>query len=320
MHDAIERFQIGLLIAFLLTASTMFFLDRAQLKRRRTIGPIIWIGPAVAASYYLWWAAFIVLSLVRDVVDHPAAHTHAPISLAEKIAIAAIFGFVLLFLAAAIRFKMRLRVLGNFQLSRGKLLVAVRKLSKNSKFLGIQDAPLFVIPDLDFAEMSARMGSGVVLPLSLLDSLTRREIDALAARQLCVQSKQFYFPIFWILLACNVAVVAVVQGLEIPPLYAFLLYLSLLVLEFLALSRKLPQMFFRADLRAIHLTGNAEAFFSGLGSLSRFTGVPADKATLWEIGRKVSVSPDRIETLLAEHDTKAEDRYPTSGSYMETGL
>jgi hypothetical protein len=241
-------------------------------------------------------------------------------SLSAKIGIVAIFGFVLLFLAAAIRFHMRLRALGDFQLSRGNLLVTVRKLSKNSKFLGIQDAPLFVIPNSDFAKMSARMGSGVVLPLSLLDSLTRREIDALAARQLCVQSRQFYFPIFWILLACNVAVVVVVQAVEVAPLYAFLLYLSVLVLEFLILRRKLPQMFFQADLRAIHLTGDAEAFFSGLGGLSRFMGVPADKSVLWEIGRQVSVSPDRIEMLLAEHDTKAEDRYPTTGSYIETGL
>jgi hypothetical protein len=320
MYIAIERFQIGLMIAFVLNAFTMFFLDRAQLTRRFTGDPFIWIGPGVTISYYVWFLGWIVLSILRDVVAHPGAHTHAPMSPAERIGIAALYVFALVFVASAVRFKIRLRALGNFQLSRGKLLAAVWKLSKNSRFLGIQDAPLFVIPDSDFAEMSSRVGSGVVLPLSLLNLLTRREIDALAARQLCVQSKRFYFPTLWILLGCNVAAVTVVQGLEVAPLYGFLLYLSPVVLEFLALSRKLPQMFFQADLRAIHLTGDAEAFFSGLGSLSRFTGVPADKSLLWEIGSKVSVPRDRIDALLAEHDSKAEDRYPTSGSYMETGL
>jgi hypothetical protein len=41
---------------------------------------------------------------------------------------------------------------------------------------------------------------------------------------------------------------------------------------------------------------------------------------LLKIGRATAVSPERIKELLAEHETKAEDRYPTAGSYMDTGL
>jgi hypothetical protein len=79
-------------------------------------------------------------------------------------------------------------------------------------------------------------------------------------------------------------------------------------------------MFFQADLRAIQLTGDAKAFFSALGGLSRFTGIPPSEPMLLKIGRATGISPERIKELLAEHEAKAEDRYPTTGSYMDTGL
>src|ERR1035438_1846455 len=97
--------------------------------------------------------------------------------------------------------------------------------SSQSKYFGLDGAPLYVIHDLNFAKMCARAGSGVVLPFELLDLLNRREIDSLALRQLCAQSKKFYFTSFWILLACNVAVVSAVQWIRVAPLYSFLIYL-----------------------------------------------------------------------------------------------
>jgi hypothetical protein len=168
--------------------------------------------------------------------------------------------------------------------------------------------------------MCARAGSGVVLPFELLELLNRHEIDSLALRQLCAQSKKFYFTSFWILLACNVAVVSAVQWIRVAPPSSFLIFLSLLAAEFFALDRYLPHMRFQADLRAIQLTGDAESFFSALGGLSRFTGVPLQESMLQKIGRATGVSPDRIPTLLAPRETKPEDRYPTTGSYMDTGL
>jgi hypothetical protein len=68
------------------------------------------------------------------------------------------------------------------------------------------------------------------------------------------------------------------------------------------------------------LTGDAEACFSALSGLSRFTGVPPSQPMLLEIGCATSVSPERIKKLLIDHETKPEDLYPTAGSYMETGL
>jgi hypothetical protein len=210
--------------------------------------------------------------------------------------------------------------LGEFRVLRGKLKATVRDFSQRSKFFGLLDAPLYVIPGTDFGEICTRMGSGIALPLELLDLLSRREIDALAVRQLCVQSRKFYFPLLWILLACNVGAVSVVQRLAAGPLYIFLLYLSLLAVEFFALGLYLPRMLFQTDIRAIQLTGNAEAFISALGGLSRFTGVPVEELMLQKIGRETGVSPERAKILLDEHETKAEDRYPTSGSYFDTGF
>jgi hypothetical protein len=115
-------------------------------------------------------------------------------------------------------------------------------------------------------------------------------------------------------------VVSIAQWLQAAQLFAFLLYLSLLAVELFALSRSLPRMLFQTDLRAIQLTGDAEAFFSALGGLSRFTGVPPSEPMLLRIGRATGISPERIKELLAEHETKPEDCYPTTGSYMDTGL
>jgi hypothetical protein len=311
----------------LLQLSGMILLDHVQLKSRQTslLGnackvQIAWPGPGAISCFYVFWLAYILLSFARDVVGHAGPHLHALSSSSWEIALGTWEAGFLLAILAAIRFRRRARVLGEFRVLRGILKATVKDFSQKSKFFGLLDAPLFVIPDADFVEVCARMGSGIAIPLRLLDSLSRREIDALAARQLCVQSRKFYFPLLWILLACNVVVVFIVQWFQGALLYAFLLYLSLLTLEFFALSRSLPRIFFQTDLQAIQLTGDAEAFFSAIGALSRFSGAPLQEPTLREIGRQTAVSPDRIKILVAEHETKAEDRYPTSGSYFDTGF
>ena len=140
------------------------------------------------------------------------------------------------------------------------------------------------------------------------------------AQQLCLQSKQFYDPAFWTLFGCDVVAVTIIGLLHIGPLVSGLLLLLLLAAELSLLVRYLPRMLVRADLRAIQLAGNAEAFFLAMGGLSHFTGTPIIKATLAEIGLAEGVSPDRISALLAERSIPAEDRYPTSGSYLETGF
>jgi len=256
----------------------------------------------------------------RIVVSHNNARTIWSLSLPEKIAIAALCTVLFMFFAFAIRFQMRLRGLNDFRVSRGRLYNTVSKLAKRSSFFRLEEAVLYVIPGPDYSKMCVRVGSGVVLPLQFLDLLTREEIDVLAARQLCMESHRSYFRSFWILLGCNVAVVSLVQWLQLAPLLAFPLYLSLLTAEMIAFNRSSLPMLLHADLHAIQLTGNAEAYFSALGELSRFNGVLPSEPMLLEIGRATHISPERVKELIAENPTIADDRYPTTGSYMETGL
>jgi hypothetical protein len=329
MHDVIEQLPEELAIVVVLQFVIALFLDRAQLKRRQKnllgkteFDPIIWPGRATISCFWLLYFGWFS---IRTVYDFSGRRTNQVLptessKLFWKIVLAAIcIAFPLIFAAWA-RFASRMRALHEYRIRRGQFFNAVNKLSKRSRLFRFPDIPVYVLPDQDFGMLCARMGGGVLTPLRLLNQLTRKEIDVLAARQLYIQSGEFYVPALLILLVCNIALVSLGQSLQISPLYAFLLYLSLLTVELFALSRSFPRMFLRTDLRAIRLTGNAEAFFSALGGLSRFTGVPPQEPMLLKIGRKTGVSPERIKELLAEHETKPEDRYPTTGSYMDTGL
>jgi hypothetical protein len=327
MYDMIEQLQEGLVNVVALQFFIALFLDRAQLKYRQKnllgktgIDPLIWPGRATIFCFYLFYFGWFSIRVFYDLSGRFTKQTFGTSTLFWKIFLAALCVAFLLIFVAMVRFTSRVRILDEYRLSRGRFFIAVDQISKKGKFLKVFGSSLYVLPDHDFRKLCARMGGGVVIPRRLLDQLTRSEVDVLVAQQLCLQSRMFYFPALWILLACNITFVFVVQSLHVNPLTAFLLYLSLLTIELFALSRSLPRMLFQADIRAIQLTGDAEAFFSALGGLSRFTGVPPSESMLLKIGRATAVSPERIKELLAEHETKAEDRYPTAGSYMDTGL
>jgi hypothetical protein len=333
MHDAIGHIAVGYLIVLALLFCNIIFLDSAALRSRQRslLGNVggalsIWLGIKDKRITYLFFLLWIVPGTVCMFVgmfnDHPATHPKVPPPLWQEITIATIGAIYILIFMAAMRLALRSRILKKYQISRGLLLNAVNSISRNAKVttsLG-QVPPVYVIPDSDFARTCPLMRIGVVIPLRLLDLLTRREIDALAAQQLCLQSYQIHDPALWILLGCNVVVVSLAQWLQIGPLLSCLVYPSLLAAELYTLSRYLPHILFQADLRAIRLTGNADAFFSAMGGLSRFTGVPPSEPMLLQLGRATGVLPEQIKELLVEHETKPEDRYLTTGSYMETGL
>jgi Zn-dependent protease with chaperone function len=196
-----------------------------------------------------------------------------------------------------IRSQRRQSAIEPFQLARGVLMDAVKKLARKAKIFVWLDPRVYVLPDQDFAEACARVRSGVIVPRRLLDSLSRRELYALVTRQLCLQSKQYFYPAFWTLLVFDVAAA-----------------------ELGVLSIYLPHAIFQADLRALDLTGEPEVFLSALGGLSCYSGTPLPQMPLREIARRKSLSPDRIASLFVEHPSPEEHRYPTTGSYLTTGL
>ena len=177
---------------------------------------------------------------------------------------------------------------------------AVKKLARKAKIFAWLDPRVYVLPDQGFAQACAQVRSGVIVPRRLLDSLSRREIDALVTRQLCLQSKQYFYPAFWTLLVFDVAAVLVAQLLHAGTTGCLLVAAFLLAAELGVLSVYLPRALLQADLRAIDLAGEPEVFLSALGGLSRFSGIPLPQTPLQEIARRKSLPPDRIASLLAE--------------------
>jgi hypothetical protein len=331
VYDTTERIQIWLLIVFLLQIASSAVLDSTQLRSRiyhltgRKPGLLsMGSGRTFRSTFWPFWGIWLVNSFIREFSRRPAAHAQFHWLLWQKIAVGAIYAALLLFMAVDFRSEMRLRALGTFRLSRGKLFQAVGILSKKSKFFGLQGAPLFVIPDANFDTLATRASRGVVLPLGLLDQLSRSEIKALVARQICVQSRKFYFPVTWILLCCDVVMAAFMAAVALWPRLGTpiicALCAAIIAIELVAIERCSPRMLFESDLRAIRLCDNPETFFSAVGGFSRFTGAPLNEQELQKLGKAASISHQRISELLAAKDTKAEDRFPTSGSYMDTGL
>ncbi len=134
--------------------------------------------------------------------------------------------------------------------------------------------------------------------------MSQSEIDALAARQLCRQSKRYYSPPSRTLLACDVFAACLLEWLGMGPA---------------ALSVYLPRALAEADRRAVDLTGDVEAFVSAIAGLARFSGAHLPEASLRETAARSGIPADRVRALAAERIAPAEDRYPTTGSYIATG-
>jgi hypothetical protein len=227
--------------------------------------------------------------------------------------------FVLLVIGA-IRLKRRQRRAEEIELSRGVLFESIRRTGGKIGFFGLAAPRVYVLPDLSEAPLCAQFGRAVLIPRQLLDSMSRREIDALAMWQLCRQSGQYSSPPLWALLVCDVVAACLLEWLVPSSVVRWVALLPLLAAQFGALSIYLPRALLRAEIRAVELTGDPEVFLSAMAGLFRFSGAPVRNALLEEIERRNGISQDRILGLLAGRIAPADERYPTSGSYMTTGL
>jgi Zn-dependent protease with chaperone function len=150
--------------------------------------------------------------------------------------------------------------------------------------------------------------------------MSRAEIDALAARQLARQQGPPFRPADAYLLAGALAAVGLCELLHPGMAGWWLLLLALVAVETAALALNLPRADMQADLRAIALTGNPDAFFSALGESARLNGAPLDLPALEKTAQRAGVPPDRLRALLEPQPRPAEDRYPTSGDYVTVGF
>ena len=326
MPTVLDRLQEALLIVFALYLPAMAFVDRAQWRSRlvELLGnakgiPVLWRIPIDDPIASILYFSLVPLYCADAVLRSPATHAHVPWQLWQGGVLAIIATVVWVPMGVGMtrgrRWQGRAEAL---RLSRGALMLRIRRMANKTgifRRLGI-----YVLPDMRLAWDCAYSYRVVLVPRQLLDSMSRREIDALAAWQLCRQSKQYYAPPSWTLLACDAVAVCMLDWLKVSPATRWIILLAVLAAQFAALAIYLPHALAEADRRAVDLTGDPEAFVSAMAGLSRFSYAPMREAWLQKIAARSGVAADRIPALLAERIAPAEDRYPTSGPYVTTGL
>lgn len=315
-------------ITILLQMVAMTYLDREELKARMALllgapkrMPFLWFGPGASFAFYMLYPLWLLIGFGQMILLPHGASSPRHASVWQPLLVVAIFIASLTLVVVAGRW-LRLRSsLEAHRISRGELMKSFSRLRDWANRLSSDRIALYVLPSADFESLCTRMRWGAVIPLQLLERLGRREINSIIARQLSLQSWSFYAPAFWPTLAANTAAAFFAWALHFAGLANAALFAALFLLEICAIHFALPRLLLRAERRSIDLTGYAEAYFCALGSLVRFGGSRLPKDAIDEIGRREEIGSTQIVELMAEHPTPDEpDRYPTIGSYMETGL
>jgi Zn-dependent protease with chaperone function len=199
-------------------------------------------------------------------------------------------------------------------LSRGALFAGIQRLAGKAQ---IQRLSIYLLPPDSLPRLPAPPGPAVRIHRRFLDVMSRAEIDALAARQLARLQRANFDAL---LLVGALAAVGLCVLLHPGLAGWWLLFAGLVAVETAALALYLPRAEMQSDLRAIALTGNADAFFSALGESARLNGAPLDLPALQKTAQRAGVTPDRLRALLQPQPRPAEDRFPTSGDYATVGF
>ena len=231
----------------------------------------------------------------------------------------ALYGtFLALFLLALSRPVWQRRKARQSQVSRGALWEQFCALRRKAR--APWNTELRVVPDGFRAWAGSQIGPSVLIRRSWLDRLSRAEIDALAARQIARVQREYSLPINAFILAAGFAAAACCEALNFGAAGWWLAWFATVCLEVLLLSRYLPKAWLAADLRAIQMAGDAEAFISALGELARLNDAALDAEALMTIASIAGVPRSRAQALLLEQPRPTGDRYPTSGEYATVGF
>ena len=211
------------------------------------------------------------------------------------------------------------------ELTGGELRTRIFDLGQKA---GVLLQHIYVLPDdrVQFARAAARSDGGVEFTSSLLKNLGRREVDAILAHEighLKARHPQRNAKIMWgIIIAANIigSFLAAQIQLRHATELVFSGALALSSLTAFFISRRNEKT---ADAIGVSLTGDPEAFISGLARLSRLTLLPLNfdgwgasldthpgtMRRFQTIARAHGISEHRLQELLADSDT-SEDRYP----------
>jgi len=149
--------------------------------------------------------------------------------------------------------------------------------------------------------MATRASRGVVLPLGLLDQLSRSEIKALVARQIVYSNESFTSPSHGSCFAAMSLWPPLWRLLRFgPPRHPIICALcaAIMAIELVAIERCSPRMLFESDLRAIRLCDNQRRSSQPLAVLP-IHRAPLNEQELQKLGKAASISHQRISELLA---------------------
>ncbi len=260
-------------------------------------------------SFYLFW-------LTWDF--HTGFH---PFALPDYALVVAVI--VTVMLSSSIRGKARR--LQHFEVSRGELWNGVRALVARANIMrpsgawGVPAFRVYVVPD-EFRPRMFADSVSVFVWRRYLDAMSRAEIDGLAARQLTRQNLRYHLQNLWPVVAGAFVAVGPLEFVNLGARSRLMALPLLLAAEIALLVSMSPEILLRADLRAIRLSGNAEAFLGAVADAARLDGSAPDMAYLEKLARKAGVPLDRLRELVEHRNVAAGDRYPTTGDYVTTGL
>lgn len=212
-----------------------------------------------------------------------------------------------------------------FELPAGELRTQIYDLGQKA---GVVLQHIYVLPDArpQLATAAARKDGSVMLSSSVINNLSRREVDAIMAHEIGhVQARhaQRIGTIAW-----GIAIVANLIGSLLAAklhlahsteiVFSAALTLSTLTVAFI--QRRDER---QADEFGVNLTGDSEAFISGLARLSRMSlqplqfegwgalldSHPGTMSRFESIARAHGISEERLKELLVDSDNSA-DRYP----------
>jgi len=204
---------------------------------------------------------------------------------------------------------------------------------------GVTLKQIYVLPQ-EKAQMSnafARGDNAVMLTASLLKHLSKREVDGIIAHEIGHLKEKHPRRSSWAtiitIFVTSLVVSALASILQLqrstPVIFSISMTAAILVLHFVSRSNER-----HADAIGVSLTGDPEAFISGLAKLSRLNLMPLHSAgwgeslethpqtmrRLSDIARVHAISDQRLAELLALTDSPNSGYSTTEGSVEETKI
>jgi Zn-dependent protease with chaperone function len=211
-----------------------------------------------------------------------------------------------------------------YSVTRGELRDRIFELARRA---GVKLKQIYVLPEgsAQLSNAFARSDNAVMLTGSLLRHLSRREVDAIMGHEIGhLKEKHPHrkgVVTLVTLVVANLIAGALSSMIDLhrwmPAMFSFALAGATLFLHFISRGNER-----HADAIGINLTGDPEAFISGLAKISRLNLMPMHEGGAVEVGthpktlgrlldiaRVHGISPERFKALLAGEQGE-EDHYP----------